>query len=85
MNHLIPLAIASLLIVSCKPSQTGSAASAPATKPYLLDTCLVSGEKLGTMGKPLEIVHEGQQIKFCCKSCLPKFEQDPAKYLSQLK
>ena len=85
MNHLIPLAIASLLIVSCKPAETGSAATAPATKPYLLETCLVSGEKLGTMGKPLEIVHKGQQIKFCCKSCLPKFEKDPAKYLSQLK
>ena len=85
MNHLIPLAIASLLIVSCKPSETGSAATGPSAKPYLLDTCLVSGEKLGTMGKPLEIVHEGQQIKFCCKSCLPKFEKDPAKYLNQLK
>jgi YHS domain-containing protein len=37
------------------------------------------------MGKPYEIVHEGQQIKFCCKKCLPKFEKDPAAYLSKLK
>jgi YHS domain-containing protein len=47
--------------------------------------CLVSGEKLGEMGEPVVITHEGQQIKFCCKSCVPKFEKDPAKYLSKLK
>lgn len=36
------------------------------------------------MGDPIVIVHEGQQIKFCCDSCIPKFEKDPAKYLSKL-
>lgn len=56
----------------------------PKVKPYPLDTCIVSGEKLGTMGKPVVIVHEGQEIKFCCKSCKPKFEKDPAKYLKKL-
>jgi YHS domain-containing protein len=51
----------------------------------LLDTCLVSGEKLGEMGKPFEIAHKGQQIQFCCKNCAPEFAKDPAKYLSKLK
>jgi YHS domain-containing protein len=50
-----------------------------------MDTCLVSGEKLGGMGKPFEYVHQGQQIKFCCKNCLPDFEKDSAKYLAKLK
>ena len=40
---------------------------------------------IGGMGKPFEIVHGGQQIKFCCKNCAPKFAKDPAKYLSKLK
>lgn len=84
MNLIIPLTIASLLLVSCNPERTKAIAT-DTTKPYTLDTCLVSGEKLGEMGEPHVIVHEGQQIKFCCKSCLPKFEKDPAKYLSKLK
>ena len=88
MNTIvIPIAIASLLLVSCKPSPTSATAPAPASsvKPYPLQVCLVSGEKLGEMGEPVVITHEGQQIKFCCKSCVPKFEKDPAKYLSKLK
>ena len=36
------------------------------------------------MGAPVVINHEGQEIKFCCKSCLPDFKEDPAKYLKKL-
>lgn len=56
-----------------------------ADKPYPLDTCIVSGNKLGTMGKVVVRSHEGQEIKFCCKPCVKKFEANPAKYLSKLK
>jgi hypothetical protein len=90
---VIPLAIASVLLASCKPSETSPtaaaektpAATSDAAKPYPLDVCLVSGEKLGEMGEPVVITHEGQQIKFCCKSCVPKFEKEPAKFLAKLK
>ena len=84
MKAIIPLAIVSLSLVSCKAGKT-EAITTGSAKPYTLDTCLVSGEKLGSMGKPVEMVHEGQQIKFCCKSCRPDFEKEPAKYLSKLK
>lgn len=79
-----------LLAVSCnKPaadaeSSAQTAAEATVANPYPLDTCLVSGEKLGSMGDPVSLVHEGQEIKFCCDHCIPKFEKDPAKYLSML-
>lgn len=53
-------------------------------KPYLLSKCLVSGETLGEMGDPIRIVYEGQEIKFCCKSCPKKFEKDPETYLKKL-
>ncbi len=53
-------------------------------KPYKPDTCIVSGEKLGEMGKPYVFVHEGQEIKLCCKSCLKKFNKEPDKYLKVL-
>ncbi|HEX7260313.1 MAG TPA: hypothetical protein VF258_00700, partial [Luteolibacter sp.] len=69
----IIITLAALTLVSCNPKKSETTAQS-AAKPYLLDTCLVSGEKLGEMGKPYEIVHQGQQLKFCCKSCLPKFE-----------
>lgn len=52
---------------------------------YPLTTCVVSGEKLGDMGEPHVIVHEGTTVKFCCKSCLKDFNEDPAKYIAMIK
>ena len=85
---MILLAAASVFAVSCNPAKTQAVPVAQTSKPsksYPLDTCLVSGEKLGEMGKPYVINHEGQEVQFCCKNCLPKFEKDPAKYLAKLK
>lgn len=63
----------------------GEQGKAPALKKeYPLDVCLVSGQKLGSMGKPAVITHEGREIRFCCPACIPKFKEDPAKYLKQL-
>ena len=55
-----------------------------AAKPYPLEKCIVSDEKLGEMGKPYVFTHEGQEIKLCCKSCLKDFNKNPAKYLKKL-
>ena len=53
-------------------------------KPYLLKTCIVSGEKLGEMGKPVVYVHEGREIQFCCKDCTKDFKKNPAKYVKKI-
>lgn len=53
-------------------------------KPYPLDTCIVTDEKLGGMGKPYVFTHEGREIKMCCKSCLKDFKKDPAKFIKKL-
>jgi YHS domain-containing protein len=53
-------------------------------KPYPLEKCIVSDEKLGDMGSPYVFTHEGQEIKLCCKSCLKDFNKSPAKYLKKL-
>ena len=94
---LITLTTVLLALASCKPGKTETKAAPPAPAagptaaetaaaiPYPLETCLVSGEKLGGMGKPYEIIYKGRQIKFCCKNCLPDFKEDPAKYLAKLK
>lgn len=63
----------------------GLSLSAADVKPYPLETCIVSGNKLGSMGKIITKVHEGQEVKFCCKPCIKKFDANPAKYLSKLK
>lgn len=53
----------------------------PKAKPYPLEKCIVSDEKLGEMGKPVVLTYKGQEMKFCCKDCVKKFNKEPAKYL----
>ena len=63
---------------------TMSARAADKPKPYPLDKCIVSDEKLGEHGKPYVFTHEGQEIKLCCKDCLKDFKKEPAKYLKKI-
>lgn len=51
---------------------------------YPLDTCVVSGEKLDSMGGPVDHVHGNRLVQFCCAGCEGKFEADPAKFIAQL-
>jgi YHS domain-containing protein len=53
-------------------------------RPYPLKSCVVSDEKLGSMGKSYVHKHEGREVQFCCKSCLKDFNKDPKKYLKKL-
>jgi hypothetical protein len=55
-----------------------------AAKPYPLSTCVVSGEKLGTMGKPFVHKFEGREVQFCCKACLKDFNKDAPKFIKKL-
>ena len=51
---------------------------------YPLEVCPVSGEKLGTMGKPYIFKHEGREVRLCCQGCLDTFKKDPEKYLKKM-
>lgn len=51
---------------------------------YPLETCVVAGGKLGSMGKPTEMVLAGRLLRFCCGGCEPKVKANPNKFLSQL-
>jgi hypothetical protein len=75
------LAATGLFFNSCA-STSGTAAGG--TKPYPKNTCIVTDNELGSMGPVITEVHEGQEVKFCCKPCVKKFAADPAKYLSKL-
>lgn len=56
----------------------------PKAKPYPLETCIVSGEKLGGMGKPMVFQYKGQEVKLCCKSCKSKFDKDAGALLKKI-
>lgn len=56
----------------------------PKLKPYTLKNCIVSGDKLGEMGKPYVFEYQGREIKFCCKGCVKDFQKEPAKYVKKI-
>jgi YHS domain-containing protein len=60
------------------------AAKPAAQETYPLDTCIVSGSKLGAMGDPVVYKYEGREIRFCCSGCISKFEKDPKTYLKKM-
>jgi len=73
--------------ISVHAADTNNPASSPnlIIKPYPLDYCLVSGDKIGgDMGKPVSTNYMGQEIKFCCKNCVKDFQKNPAKYMKEL-
>ena len=51
---------------------------------YPLDTCAVSGKKLGSMGDPIVKVYEGREVRFCCGGCPKRFAKDLDKSFAAL-
>jgi hypothetical protein len=73
-------------VAGCGRGQEQAAAPAAdaATDAYPIDTCVVSGAKLGSMGDPVEVEHEGRRVLLCCAGCVGAFEADPERYLAIL-
>ena len=46
--------------------------------------CPVSGEALGSMGKPLKVSAEGRSFYLCCKGCEKELKADPKAVLAKL-
>lgn len=53
-------------------------------KPYLLDTCPISGKKLGDHGEPYVFSRNGQEVKLCCEACLEEFDANADKLLKEI-
>lgn len=47
--------------------------------------CPVSGQPLGSMGKPYKITVKGREVLLCCQGCEAQITADPDKYLAKLK
>lgn len=53
---------------------TNASAKERVGDPYTLDSCPVSGEKLGSMGEaPIHIGEDGREVRFCCAGCQKKY------------
>ncbi len=76
-NHHMKALIALLTISMLGFAGVSRAADEPAVKPYTLDYCVYTGDKLGEMGKVQTETYKGQEIKFCCKDCKKQFDKDP--------
>jgi len=55
-----------------------------ASDPYPLETCIVSGEKLGSMGKPVVKEYDGREVRFCCNGCIKEFEAKQAEFIKKI-
>lgn len=93
LQGLLGLSLAAVLMVGCGEEVNTTIpgpAAAPTTGPsastsdYPLTVCVVTGEKLGSMGDPVIFAHEGKEVRFCCVSCEAEFKNDPAKYMAKL-
>jgi len=80
MKYLFCISLVTFALAAAGPLSAADTAA----KPYPLNTCIVSGEKLDSMGKPYLFTSDGQEVKLCCKSCLKDFNKEPAKYLKEL-
>ncbi|MBM3833982.1 MAG: hypothetical protein FJ403_12075 [Verrucomicrobia bacterium] len=80
-------AVTALALIGCHSSEHhhddhSGHSHGTAAKAYPLKKCIVKDEDFH--GETVVFVHEGQEIKLCCKDCRPDFDKEPAKYLKKL-
>ncbi|MDA3874370.1 MAG: hypothetical protein PF795_10490 [Kiritimatiellae bacterium] len=81
-------ALSTILLTAPAEQKQETAPKTEATAPaetYPLTTCVISGQPLDSMGKPYIHMHEGTEVRFCCKGCLPAFNKDPEAQLKKIK
>ena len=53
-------------------------------KGYAVEVCPVSGEKLGSMGEPVDVLYGTRLVRLCCKGCVKKVRTDGAAVVAKL-
>ncbi|MFP6583264.1 MAG: hypothetical protein VCD00_12025 [Candidatus Hydrogenedentota bacterium] len=72
------LAVALMLFIP------GASAEERVGDPYTLDSCPISGKKLGSMGDPIGLIIEGREVKICCAGCEKPVKADPAAIFAKI-
>lgn len=50
---------------------------------YKGKTCPVSGEDLGSMGEPINVLYGNTLVRLCCKGCVKSYKRNPAKFMAK--
>jgi len=66
------------------PAGPAKATQADAAAVAFQKNCPVMGESLNAMGGPWKVNVQGRDVFVCCKGCINKLQQNPAKYLAML-
>lgn len=66
------------------PAKTVPEVATEDTTAYPIDYCVVSGEKLGSMGDVIKVEVEGHTVMLCCQMCKSKLLDAPEGYLAIL-
>jgi hypothetical protein len=99
-KHLLPLlALIAGLVLNAfavtaagrldEPTEKDAAWLAKARAEYPLKTCVISDEKLGSMGETTDLIYRqdgapDRLVRFCCESCIKDFNKDPAAALKRI-
>ena len=51
---------------------------------YKQKTCPVSGDALGSMGKPYKVTVKDREVFLCCSGCKGEITENPDKFLAKL-
>ncbi len=78
----LTILLATLVLGTASFLQAEDAAVVEST--YPLETCVVSGEALDSMGKPYVFTYEEQEVRLCCKDCKKEFDKEPAEFMKKL-
>jgi len=84
MSNITKSILAAVFLTGALATNAAEAKQAKAVKPYPMDTCVVSGEKLGGMGEPVSFEYEGREIMLCCKDCRKEFDKNPKKFVAKV-
>jgi hypothetical protein len=78
----VPAFLLAALVLLAAGGLTAEDAQPGAVKPYPLENCVVSNDKIDPQVPP--VVYNGQEYRFCCRGCIKKFNREPDKYAARL-
>ena len=97
MNRLFIAALVALMVSASAFAQDAKTdkmdkmdkKTAPMAAKY--DKCVVTGETLGEMGKPIDVaytgktaMYKGKSVPVCCGGCVAKVKKDPDGYFKKV-
>jgi hypothetical protein len=82
ITSAVPALLIAAILLAAAPGGAAEEAAPGAIKPYPLEACVVSNDKIDPQVPPL--VYNGQEYRFCCRGCIKKFNREPDKYAARL-